>query len=123
MAEINREWLFRELRRSLTLLAAEGDTALTGVAAGCCKPDELALDFDNFRAAVIGNFATELPPALATALADVDAAFGLITGDGWSETAVRSAPEWATVRQRARMALRLLDRLLPGIGCDNTGCG
>jgi hypothetical protein len=93
MAEVNREWLFRELRRSLSLLAAEGATALAGMPDGCCKPDELALDFDNFGVAVVGNLATELPPALVTALAAVDAAFGPIHGDGWSEEALRSAPE------------------------------
>ena len=91
-------------------LAADGDTALAGVPGGCCKPDELALDFDNFRAAVVGNFAAEMPPALVAALAAVDAALGPIVGAGWSEEAVRSAPEWAIVRQRAGVALRLLDR-------------
>src|SRR5207248_2106727 len=110
MGEANREWLLRELRRSLSLLAADGDDALAGVPAGCCKPDELALDFDNFRAAVVGNFAAELPPELVTALAEVDAVFGSITGGGWSEAAVLSAPEWAAVRQRAGVALALLDR-------------
>lgn len=111
MAEVNREWLFRELRHSLALLAANGETALAGLPDGCCKPDELALDFDNFRAVVVGNFSAELPPALVAALADVDAAFAPIAGDGWSEEAVRSAPEWAAVRQRAGVALGLLDRL------------
>jgi hypothetical protein len=110
MADVNREWLFRSLRDSLRLLAADGETALDGVPDGCCKPDELALDFDNFRAAVVGNFAAELPPELMAALAEVDAAFGPIAEDGWSEEAVRSAPEWAAVRERAGVALRLLDR-------------
>ena len=110
MAEVDREWLFRELRHSLSLLAADGDTTLAGVPDGCCKPDELALDFDNFHVAVVGNFAAELPPDLVAALAEVDAAFGPIAGDGWSEEAVRSAPDWATVRERAGVALGLLDR-------------
>jgi len=110
VAEVDREWLFRELRHSLSLLAADGDTTLAGVPDGCCKPDELALDFDNFHVAVVGNFAAELPPDLVAALAEVDAAFGPIAGDGWSEEAVRSAPDWATVRERAGVALGLLDR-------------
>ena len=111
MAEVNREWLFRSLRDSLRLLAADGATALAGVPGGCCKPDELALNFDDFRSAVVGNFAAELPPELLAALADVDAAFSPIAGCGWSEAAVRSAPEWAVVRKRAGVALGLLDRL------------
>jgi hypothetical protein len=110
VAEVNREWLFRSLRDSLRLLAADGDTALAGVPDGCCKPDELALDFDNFRAAVVGHFAAELPAGVVAALADVDAAFGPIVGDGWSEEAVRSSPEWAVVRERAEVALGLLDQ-------------
>lgn len=110
MVEVNREWLLRELRHSLALLAADGDTALAGIPDGCCKPDELALDFDNFRAAVVDNFAAELSPELVAALAGVDAAFGHIAGDGWSEESVQSGPEWAAVRERAGMALGLLDR-------------
>lgn len=74
------------------------------------QADELALDFANFRSAGVGTFAAELPPDLVAALTHVDAAFGPIVGDGWSEGAVRSAPEWATVRERAGVALRLRDR-------------
>ncbi len=110
MDGVNREWLFRELRQSLRLLAANGVVALAGMPDGCCKPDELALDFDNFWAAVVGNFAAELPPELVSAHAAVDAAFGIIRDDGWSEESVRSSPEWATVRQKAGVALALLDR-------------
>jgi hypothetical protein len=110
VGDVDRGLLFRELRRSLTLLAAEGNAALAGLPDGCCKPDELALDFDNFRSAVIGNFAAELPAELAAALAGVDGALGAIPPDDWSEQAVRSAPEWAAVRQRAEVALRSLDR-------------
>jgi hypothetical protein len=75
---------------------------------GCCKPDELALDFDNFRSAVVGNFGAELAPELLTALASVDAALRSIGGAAWSEEAVRSGPDWAAVRERARVALNLL---------------
>jgi hypothetical protein len=110
MGGVDRDWLFRELRRSVALLAADGATALAGVPDGCCKADELALDFDNFQSAVVGNFAAELPAELVAALTDVDAALDAIRGDGWSEEAVRSAPEWAAVRERAGAALGLLDR-------------
>jgi hypothetical protein len=109
MVEVNRDWLFSSLRDSLSLLSADGDTALAGVPDGCCKPDELALDFDNFRTAVVGNFADELPDELIATLADMDMIFDVITGDGWTEAAVRSSPEWAGVRQKAGFALRLLD--------------
>lgn len=82
MAEVNREWVFRELRRSLVLLASDGDSALSGVPEGRLKPDELALDYDNFRAAVVGNFAAELPTRLVDALTAVSAALGVIRGRG-----------------------------------------
>src|SRR5262245_47075534 len=68
VSEFNRKWLFRKLRHSLSLLAADGQTALAGVPDGCCKPEELALDFDNFRSAVLDSFAAELPPELVVAL-------------------------------------------------------
>ncbi|MGL4552925.1 MAG: hypothetical protein ACRC33_17250 [Gemmataceae bacterium] len=111
---VNRERLFYSLRESLCLLAADADVALAGVPDGCCKPDELALDFYNYRAAVVGNFAAELPPAFVAALADVNAAFGRIAGDGWSDEAVRSAAEWAAVREQAGVALRLMDGFTDG---------
>jgi hypothetical protein len=111
MADWNRAWLLRSLRNSLLLLAADGGTVLAGVPEGCCKPDELALDFDNFRAAVVGNFGSELPPELVAALNDLDAAFGQIAGDGWSEEAVRSSPAWAAIRRRAGVELGLLDQI------------
>jgi hypothetical protein len=111
LSKVNREWLFRQLRHSLSLLAADGDTALASMPEACCKPDELALDFDNFRTAVVSNFIAELPPELVAALAEVDAALNPITGAGWSEEAVRFAPEWGAVRQRAAVALGLLDQL------------
>jgi hypothetical protein len=108
---VDRGWLFRELHRSLTLLAADGDTALAGLPGRCCKPDELALDFDNFWSAVVGNFAAELTPELVTALAAVNAALSGIRREEWTEEAVRSAPEWVLVRERARTALGLLDQV------------
>lgn len=110
MGDVDREWLFASLRESLRLVAADGATALASLPDGCCKADELALDFDNFRSAVVGNFAAELPSELVAALTAVDAAIDLVIDDGWSERAVLSAPEWEEIRQRAAVALKLLDR-------------
>lgn len=99
MAEVDRDGGLRTLRQALARLAA----------GGCDAPDELAIDFDNARRAVIRQCPLELPTDLVSALAAVDAAFDPIVGDGWSAAAVRSAPEWAVVRQRAAVALALLD--------------
>jgi hypothetical protein len=110
MCDINRDALFRQLRHSLVLLAADGSTALAGLPDGCCKPDELALDFDHARTCVVGNYGDELPQALTGALIEVDAAFRGMPRDCWSEEAVRSSPFWAIVRERARQALGLLDQ-------------
>lgn len=107
---IDREWLFRELRRSLFLLVADGGATLARLPDGCCKPDELALDFENFHSAVIGNFADELPSEPAAVLVEVDAALDGIKSEGWSEEAVRNAPEWAAVRRAAASALGRLDQ-------------
>ncbi|MEO2090450.1 MAG: hypothetical protein ABGY75_13270 [Gemmataceae bacterium] len=105
----HRDWLFRELRNYLELLAADGSTALAGVPDGCNKPSELALMFDNFRSAVVGNFAAELPPELLAALAGVDAALDRIPRHGWTDEAVRSAPEWQAVRDEATVAVQHLN--------------
>jgi hypothetical protein len=102
VGSVNREWLFRELRRSPRLLAADGDAALVEVPDGCCKSDELAMDFDNFRSTVVGNVADSLPSELLAGLAEVDAALSGIHREDWSEEAVRTAPEWAAVRRGCR---------------------
>ena len=109
MTKADREGPFRQLRDTLELLAADGQTALAGVPDGCYKPDELALDFDNLRAAVVGNFERELPPRLLQLLAEMDASFTAMTGDDWTEAAVRSAARWEAVRRRAGAALAALD--------------
>src|SRR5262245_51964691 len=107
---LGRDRLFGGLVPLPSLLAAGGHAPLARLPEGCCKPDELALDFDNFRAAVVGNFASELPPRALAALAEVNDAFGRVPRDAWSEEAVRSHPAWAVIRERAGVALALLDR-------------
>src|SRR5206468_3217697 len=106
---VDRDRLFRELRRSLSLLAADGETALAGLPDGCCKPDELALDFYYIRECVVSNFGPDLPADLVAALARVEEAFSRISRDTWTEEAVRSHPAWAAIREQARASLGLLD--------------
>jgi hypothetical protein len=107
---VDRDWLFRELRHSLSLLAAEGEAALAGLPEGCCKPDELAIDFDHFRECVVGNFGSELVSDLVAALDQVEVALGRVPQDAWTEEAIRSHPAWAAIREPARLSLGLLDR-------------
>ena len=59
MAEVNREWIVRELRELLIALASPGEVALEHAPPGSCRPDELALDYDNFVHAFVGNFSAE----------------------------------------------------------------
>jgi hypothetical protein len=77
---------------------------------GCGTPDELALDFHYDCEALLSNFASHLSAELVAALADVNAAFANIPGDGWSEVAVRSAPEWVILSHKAGLALERLEQ-------------
>jgi hypothetical protein len=56
MQEVNRLWLFERLKHSLQLLACPPEIQLGKFPDFVHAPDELALDFDDFRMAFVSNF-------------------------------------------------------------------
>lgn len=108
---VDRDLLRRSLRGQLELLAAPGDHALARLADGCVKADELALDFDNFYQAYIGNFGSELSPDARKALRAIDESFNRMSGPEnaklWTDEAVATHPAWSEVRRQASRALEL----------------
>ncbi|HEX6884045.1 MAG TPA: hypothetical protein VF530_11755 [Planctomycetota bacterium] len=112
MAEVDREWLASELRRLLLAVASPGEAALEHAPAGSCRPDELALDHENFARALVAAFASELSDPQRRALLHVDELLGAMSGphqaELWTEAAVVGQPRWAEVRRAAQQALDAL---------------
>ena len=104
--------VLRELQKSLLALARDGRAALASVPDGCCKADELALDYRNFVSASLGSFPDEFTAEQAAALRCVDemlsAMSGRDHGDLWTDEAVCSHPRWHEVRSQARRAMTAL---------------
>ena len=106
---LERPSLVGELRKSLQALARDGRDALTCAPEGSCKADELALDYSNDLAAVLGIGAGEFTAEQQTALRRVDNLLSAMSGPDhgalWTDEAVCTHPRWAEVRSQARRAL------------------
>ena len=106
MQEVNRPWLFERLKYSLQLLACPPEIQLEKFPAFVHGPDELALDFDNFRMACAGNFRAELTGEQLSCLDSVDRSFSQMPADCFSPNAVTNSREWQQIRQLAAEALK-----------------
>ena len=97
---------------ALQALAADADLQLARFPDFVCKPDELALDFDDALLLVRSCQQIELAPEQARALAAVDALLARMSGAAnaalWTEAALRERVEWAEVRAAAAAALLAL---------------
>ena len=109
---VDHAWIARELRSALKALAAPGSQALASVPDGAIKADELALDYENFVHAYLGNFRDEILQSQRDALLAVDTMLQGMSGQEnaelWTEEAVVSHPKWESVRYLAREALAAL---------------
>jgi hypothetical protein len=109
---VDMEWITRELRTTLGALAADGIHALTTVRDGCVKADELALDYDNFVHAYLGNCGDAVSRGQRDALLRVDELLSAMSDPGhahlWTEEAVIGHARWTEVRAAAREAVAAL---------------
>ena len=109
---VDHKWIARELRNALKALASPGSQALASVSDGTVKADELALDYDNFMHAYLGNFRDEISQSQRDALLAIDAMLQGISGrenaELWTEEAVVNHPKSESVRGLARNALAAL---------------
>src|SRR5688572_29949129 len=97
------------LVEAVQLVAAASEVQLAVLPDGVCKPDEIALTFDDCFLLVPDLVASGLVSAQAQGcLAGIDALFSRLTDIGpamWSEATVRQRPEWSELRARAAEAL------------------
>jgi hypothetical protein len=106
MTDSGRPFILDGLRQILQLLAAPADVALAYYPAVTVKADELALDFDNFGRAALENSDVRLTETQRESLNSVYESFDTIRErDLWTEEAVRTRPEWQTIREAAGRAL------------------
>jgi hypothetical protein len=87
MKQGNRAWLTERLMQSLQLLACPPEIQLGKFPPFVHAPDELALDFDNFRSAFVGNFRTELTAEQLHYLELIDRTFEEMNKDRFSRLA------------------------------------
>jgi hypothetical protein len=99
------DWRRQEMLWTLRWLAAEPDAAVTAVP-GVDTPDEIANDLDHWFE--IAQQWSLLDARAARLIAAINDEFGRMTdlgADFWSDEAIRSSPEWAEQRERARLVL------------------
>lgn len=89
MYEADRTWIFERLKRSLQLLACRAVIQLNNFPNFVAFADEMALDFENFRDALTGNFRTELTAEQASCLDSLDRSLSELSIAAWSNGGCR----------------------------------
>jgi hypothetical protein len=105
MQEPNRLWLTERLKRSLQLLACPAEIQLNKFPAFVQAPDELALDFDNFRSAFVGNFRRDMTSEQLQYLDLIAKSFDRMDKALFSPDGVTNSGEWRGIRDLASGAL------------------
>ncbi|MFH1022842.1 MAG: hypothetical protein V1809_05590 [Planctomycetota bacterium] len=98
----------KEFIASLRRLSLPAEGQLASLPDGCCKADELALDFDNFwrtESVVIPAEAKSLVVELDQTLSSMS---GSKNAELWTDDALRTRPEWEDVREKARRILKIM---------------
>jgi hypothetical protein len=91
MYEADRTWIFERLKHSLQLLACRAGIQLNNFPNFVA--DELALDFENFRDTLTGNFRTGLTAEQASCLDSLDRSLAELNKEAWSNGAVVNSSE------------------------------
>jgi hypothetical protein len=105
MQDAKRTWLFERLKHSLQLLACAPEIQFRHFPDFVHVPDELSLDFDNFRTACVGNFRSEMTAEQLACLDSVDQSFERMKGR-FTNDAVVNSREWRDVRLLAAETLK-----------------
>ncbi len=106
MTQADRAWITQRLMQSLQLLACSSEIQLGKFPPFAHAPDELALDFDNFRLAFIGNFRTEMTVKQLQSPELIDRSFNEINKDCFSPEGVTHSSEWQKIRELAAESLK-----------------
>jgi hypothetical protein len=94
------------LMQSLQLLACPPEIQLGKFPPFVHAPNELALDFDNFRSSFVGNFRTELTTEQLHSLELIDRTFEEMDKDRFTPEGVTHSGEWRKIRELAAGSLK-----------------
>lgn len=106
MSQVNRPWITERLMQSLQLLACSPEIQLGKFPSFVHAPDEMALDFDNFRSAFVENFRAELTSEQVHYLELIDRTFEQMNKVCFSREGVSDSGEWRRIRELASDALK-----------------
>jgi hypothetical protein len=106
MYEADRTWIFERLKCSMQLLACRAEIQVNNFPNFVAVADEMALDFENFRDTLTGNFRTELTAEPASCLDSLDRSLSELNKEAWSDAAVVDSSECRNIRHLAARALR-----------------
>jgi hypothetical protein len=94
---------------SLTALADDAEKQISDLPDGCCKADELALDFGHWSLWLTSNHAAHLNAQQRQSIDDINSLLDSMTqrheAELWTESALRNRDEWKRVRTLAKECL------------------
>jgi hypothetical protein len=112
---VDREGILARLQWSLQALACEAEVQLSLYPDFACKVDELALDYDNWRKAAVGNFGDEFSSESLRLLAAIDEKLSTMSKGGvtfdndlWTPRGLKQSSHWRELRDMARASLETL---------------
>jgi|HubBroStandDraft_3_1064219.scaffolds.fasta_scaffold562906_2 hypothetical protein len=105
MQEANRPWLTERFKHALQLLACAPEIQFGKFPDFARVPDELALEFDNFRVAFVGNFRSELTAEQLSCVELIDEYLSSMSKECYCDEAVSISPEWQHIRRLGAKAL------------------
>jgi hypothetical protein len=104
--------LLQQLQWALQALALPADVQIRLYPDFVVVADELALEYNNYFAAALGNHPEQFSPTQVQALQSIDALLNEMSGsenaEQWTIDALRSHIKWAEVRILAEQALTQL---------------
>jgi hypothetical protein len=106
MYEADRTRIFERKKHFLQLLACRAGIQLNNFPNFVAVADEMALDFENFRDTLTGNFPTELTAEQASCLDSLDRSLSELNKEAWSNGAVVDPSEYCNIRYLSARDLR-----------------
>jgi len=115
--EVDRGWILTSLREVLEAFASIVDPAFDSRRSYADGLDELALDFDNFHSAVVGNLGAEIDLRLRGILQEINDRLSAMSLGGrlfreglWDVDGCQRDENWIFVGRTARKALLSMGR-------------
>jgi hypothetical protein len=109
MSQVDRAGVTERLKQALQLLACPPEIQLSKFPPFVHAPDELALDFDDWRQTFVSNFRDEMTDEQLHSLEQIDRTLNEMDKNCFSPEGVANSEEWQKLRELASHALRAFD--------------